>query len=88
MMGDTILWIPDLTAEVCVPQPGIITILRDGVPLREIRGTREAFPLNTPGVYRVEVRLLSRPWIYSNPIYVRADASILPSSLPYREASP
>ncbi|MBI4532020.1 MAG: PHP domain-containing protein [Candidatus Latescibacteria bacterium] len=88
MMGDTILWTPNLTAEVCAPRSGIVTILRDGVPLREIRGTGETFPLDTPGVYRAEVRLHERPWIYSNPIYVRADVSVTTPDFPYREAPP
>ena len=31
-------------------------------------------PVQGPGVYRVEVRLDGRPWIFSNPIYVKAPA--------------
>ena len=57
-------------------------LLRDGAVLHEAPGaTLLRIPLPGPGVYRVEVDLrvdlfpiggvAYRPWIFSNPVYVR-----------------
>jgi hypothetical protein len=60
----------------------IIRLLRDGEIVRTVRGDRLRTPLRMPGVYRVEVDNYRRrigsvcfgvhPWIFSNPIDVRA----------------
>jgi hypothetical protein len=51
-------------------------ILRNGLQVFETKGAdRAEFPLKEPGVYRVEGWLTldgeARPWIFSNPIYLR-----------------
>jgi hypothetical protein len=53
-------------------------LLKDGTAVDQKTGTTADFPINAPGVYRVEVYLDSlptpikgQPWIISNPIYVR-----------------
>lgn len=58
------------------PREGRIRILKNGRPLRQWRGKKVSFRIGEEGVYRVEVsrRLLFfgwRPWIFSNPVYLR-----------------
>jgi len=52
-----------------------IRLLRNGKVIAEIERDQLEHPLDGPGVYRVEGWLKldgeERPWIYSNPIYVR-----------------
>lgn len=60
---------------VRVPERARITLLKDGKPLCERHGTRLEHEVRERGVYRVEVRRAfrgrERPWIISNPIYLR-----------------
>lgn len=58
------------------PDRGEIRLLRDGAVLKRWRGTSASHEVDERGVYRVEVyRHLPffglRPWIFSNPIYLR-----------------
>jgi len=58
------------------PAKGEIRLIKDGVVSRRVRGTEAVFPVTEKGVYRVEVyhRLAFfgwRPWIFTNPIYLR-----------------
>ena len=53
-------------------------LLKDGSRAAEISGLSAEFPINTSGVYRIEAYLDSlpppataKPWVISNPIYVR-----------------
>jgi hypothetical protein len=50
--------------------------MRDGKVVLERDGYEIDYPVEGPGVYRVEVWLKvadeDRPWILTNPIYVRA----------------
>jgi hypothetical protein len=65
-----------LVLEVQSPIPGSLILLRDGVPIRREEGRLLRHGVDRPGVYRVEValRVLDRwrPWIFANPIYIRA----------------
>ena len=65
-----------LILEAQSPIPGALTLLRDGVPIRREEGRLLRHGVDRPGVYRVEVSLRVvdrwRPWIFANPIYVRA----------------
>ncbi len=72
--------VPFRLAEKCVlhvQAPGVarIRLLRDGRTIREERGRSLSVPAPGPGVYRVEVDRWAwgrrRPWIYSNPVYLR-----------------
>lgn len=58
------------------PAKGEIRLLKDGELIKRVRGTEAVFPVNEKGVYRVEVyRRIAffgwRPWIFTNPIYLR-----------------
>ena len=46
-------------------------MLRDGVRIEAKTASELATEVNGPGVYRVEVKLGGRPWVFSNPIYLR-----------------
>ena len=55
---------------------GQFKLIRDGQIVHETKGAELDVPIEEPGVYRVEVWLTlaaePRPWILTNPIYVRA----------------
>ncbi len=58
------------------PAKGEIRLIKDGKLIRRVRGTEAVFAVTEKGVYRVEVfrRLFLfgwRPWIFTNPIYLR-----------------
>lgn len=61
---------------VTLPKAAVIRVLRNGRRIAMDYGASLNLPLNTPGVYRVEVYTTYKdrpyPWIYSNPIYVRS----------------
>jgi hypothetical protein len=58
------------------PLEGRFKVIRDGKLALEQTGPAIDFAVESPGVYRVEVWLNvageDRPWILTNPIYVRA----------------
>jgi hypothetical protein len=59
-----------------LPDSGKIRLIRDGNVVNQMRGKEAVFPVNEKGVYRVEVSkhlflFGGRPWIFSNPIYLR-----------------
>jgi len=61
---------------VKLPDKGQIRILKDGILKKQWRGKRAVYKVEHKGVYRVEVyhrlHLFGwRPWIFSNPIYLR-----------------
>lgn len=64
-----------LQLRVAAPLPGEIRLIRNGQPIARAEGREAAFPIAEPGVYRVEVWVVlaaePRPWVLSNPIYVR-----------------
>jgi hypothetical protein len=56
-----------------------VRLLRDGVEVRSAAGARLEHLADARGVYRVEAWVEidgePRPWIYSNPIYLRGAPS-------------
>lgn len=75
IMGDEIAWTPGLELAVSVPQPATIMLLRDGSVVATRFDRALTCAADQPGVYRVEVELHTRPWIFSNPIYLRSPAA-------------
>ncbi|MBC7222796.1 MAG: PHP domain-containing protein [Anaerolineae bacterium] len=75
IMGDEVHLREGLLLEVQTPMPGRIRLLRDGEEAASVRGTRLAWPVPGPGVYRVEVHrrkwFRQRAWVLSNPVYIR-----------------
>jgi len=64
------------TLRASLPGRAKIRLLRDGEPIAEEEGAKIELAVTEPGVYRVEChrhwRNRERPWIYSNPIYLRS----------------
>ncbi|MBM3216108.1 hypothetical protein FJZ36_14470 [Candidatus Poribacteria bacterium] len=72
MMGDELPLEPGISVYASVPEPAHISLIRFGNVVAEADDKRLSYAVTGAGVYRVEVRRRFRPWIYSNPIYVRA----------------
>ena len=71
IMGDEVVLEPDLRLTILLPAEGQLTLFGDGQPLATTTGTRWQIPVKAPGTYRLEVTRHGKPWIFSNPIYVR-----------------
>jgi len=74
-MGDE-FFIDDMAIiQIELPRKGKIRLIKDGKLFRESVGIEMVCGIDEPGVYRVEAyhwkALKYRPWIFSNPIYVR-----------------
>jgi hypothetical protein len=74
-MGDEVKFTKGQQLVVRFPLACHARLLRDGKLLTESQGSDLEHQVEGPGVYRVEgwVKLAGeeRPWIYSNPIYIR-----------------
>jgi hypothetical protein len=75
IMGDEVKFAPGQKLIARFPQACAIKLLNGGKMIAEKTGAEFKYDVTTPGVYRIEASLdvggESRPWIYSNPIYVR-----------------
>lgn len=79
IMGDETAFAPSLELTAKAPLASRFVLLRNGAPVNQVSAAPEArFAIATAGVYRVEVYLDSlpapatgKPWIVSNPIYIR-----------------
>jgi len=73
--GEERTWTVGQRLEVRSPLPATIRLIRDGQVEAMSEGDRFDHPVSRPGVYRVELWLTldaeRRPWVYSNPIYLR-----------------
>jgi hypothetical protein len=70
-MGAERAFSPGITLQARTPQSAQIRLIRDGGPLAAADAAELAHTADEPGVYRIEASLGGRPWIYSNPIYLR-----------------
>lgn len=76
---DTVRFHLGLPEQACRPRRGAGTehsqaemrLLRDGAPCACAEGRALEHEDRRPGVYRFEVRLGGRPWIFTNPFYLR-----------------
>lgn len=75
IMGDEIEYRSGLQLVAEFPASCNVRLLRNGEEVAAAEGYETVLDLDQPGVYRVEGWLTvdgeNRPWIYSNPIYVR-----------------
>ena len=75
IMGDEIKVGGALKLSAATPVKCTLKLIRNGEELQTLAAKRLDFEVKTPGVYRIEAWLEldgeKRPWIYSNPIYVR-----------------
>ena len=74
-MGDEAPYRPGGRIDVESPLPGRIRLIRDGEELARVDGDRLSQPVTGAGVYRSEIWLELggewRPWLYSNPVFLR-----------------
>jgi hypothetical protein len=56
---------------VILPDTADISLIRNSEVIHNERGFELVMPIDSPGVYRVEVTREGKPWIYSNPIWVK-----------------
>lgn len=81
-MGREIELVPGLRLEAESPLSGRFRLLRDGQVVVDQVTRAIDVPVETPGVYRLEIWQTlageSRPWILSNPIYVRPPSTKKP----------
>jgi hypothetical protein len=75
IMGDEMKPENALTLTAATPVNCSIKLIRNGEVLQTTNSNRLDFVVKAPGVYRIEAWLEldgeQRPWIYSNPIYIR-----------------
>ncbi len=75
ILGDEVKLTPTTELRVQTPVACHLRLLRHGVEVAAVDGRELRFAVKEPGVYRCEATLILagdiRPWIYSNPIYVR-----------------
>jgi len=70
-MGEERTWHGPAALRVESPVPAQLALLRNGERIAEADGTSLEHRAEGPGVYRVEARIEGRPWVYTNPIYLR-----------------
>ncbi len=74
IMGDEIELKEDTELHIYSPLTVKIKLLKNGVTLIERVTDQLDYPVESPGVYRVETSIYHRfswkPWVYTNPIYV------------------
>jgi len=78
IMGDEIASVTNSELVVRVPLAARIVMIKNGTVVEQRQGTTAEFLATGPGVYRAEIYLdnlpapaLGKPWIISNPIYLR-----------------
>jgi hypothetical protein len=75
IMGDQVMMSGGIALKATFPARCVIRVILDGQVLSATEGDSTRIAVRRPGVYRVEGWLTvdgeQRPWIYSNPIYVR-----------------
>ena len=70
-MGEERPWRGPVVLRVHSPAPAAISLLRNGAVVAQSAGADLEHRAEEPGVYRVEARYEGRPWVYTNPIYLR-----------------
>ncbi len=71
VMGDEVALADGLRLRVTLPAAAQMALLKDGQPIAWMTGLSWDVPVIEPGAYRLEVTRHGKPWIISNPIYVR-----------------
>ena len=71
VMGDDVPLQPMLRLTVSLPAPAQLVLFKDGQAIHSITAQTWQVPISAPGAYRLEASRHGKPWIFSNPIYVR-----------------
>lgn len=91
-MGDPVTVIGTTKLHVQTPVAAKVKLFHNGALKEEQTGTLLTFETKTPGAYRAEAWLAvdgeERPWIYSNPIYLKEPDAFTLLQLPSMETRP
>jgi hypothetical protein len=71
ILGDEAAWTGPMTLRVRSPAAARLTLLCNGKPVAETEGALLEWRADRPGVYRVQAYHQGRPWVFTNPIYLR-----------------
>jgi hypothetical protein len=71
IMGDAVALQPNLKLTAVLPAVAELTLFQDGKVMSRTIGQAWQVPVTEPGAYRLEATRHTKPWIISNPIYVR-----------------
>ena len=72
-IGDEQTFDQEIDLEITLPRRAEISFIKNGQVVASECSDRLVYRANGPGVYRVEARLEDRPWLFTNPIYLRRD---------------
>ncbi|MFT5369570.1 MAG: hypothetical protein ACI8V2_004548 [Candidatus Latescibacterota bacterium] len=72
MMGDEATFEGPVNIDIQLPLKADLNIIHNGQTIAHHQTQSHTFQAKQPGVYRVEARIQDSPWIYTNPIYLRA----------------
>jgi hypothetical protein len=70
-IGEESIYQGETDLVVSLPREAEISTIKDGYVTGTATASEHTFHVEGPGVYRVEARLNQRPWIFTNPIYLR-----------------
>ena len=79
IMGDEIAFEPTLRLSVSLPTAAQLALFKDGRLIDMAVSSSWQIPVTEPGVYRLEAMRHGKPWIFSNPIYIRPAAKMIDS---------
>lgn len=71
VMGDEIRFEPNLHLTAILPRPARVTLFKDGQAIAAASEKRWDVAVSEPGAYRLEASLNDKPWLFTNPIYIR-----------------
>jgi hypothetical protein len=73
-MGDEAIFQGKTELQCKLPEPAEVSLVRNGRTIKTATTTELTHQADTPGVYRMEARIDGRPWLYTNPIYLRSES--------------
>lgn len=72
IIGEEIDMSDQLFLQVKSPVPCDIQLVKDGILLRSLPNSdKMTYQVDSPGVYRVQTSYQGKPWVFTNPIYIR-----------------
>jgi hypothetical protein len=71
VMGDEVTFEPHLHLTTILPRPAHLTLFKDGQAFATASEKIWDVEVREPGTYRFEAVLNDKPWLFSNPIYIR-----------------
>ncbi len=74
VMGDEVRFTEGLELIAVLPAAAQLALYKDGAQIATAIGQSWNIPITEPGVYRLEAARNNKPWLFSNPIYVRPPA--------------